>query len=255
MATPFNAGYTYPQHRLSITDNLRAGNAVSAAGQLNGVPVVLRQFENLGNVGVAVANNILTAYTAAALVTVPPNAHPIGGSLAVPANSTTGGLVATMDFPRTVSVVSNNAGDTTQTVLISGFDYYGAAMSQLLSLNGETAVVTLKAFMSVASITFSALTAGAVTVGTGAAIGLSYLLATGNIPVGSYVTTSTGVAAADAGTVVVPDPTSPATNLTGDVRGTYLPATTEAAATTTFYLEYVTLGGPTNAQAFGVTQA
>src|SRR5258708_2392047 len=76
MATPFNAAYTFPQHRISVTDNLRAGNALSAANQLTGVPVSLLQFEVLGAVNVAATNNILTATPFAGAGSVPRNATP-----------------------------------------------------------------------------------------------------------------------------------------------------------------------------------
>lgn len=245
MTTPFNAAYTFPQHRITVTDNLRSGNAVSAANQLAGVPVSLKQFENLGAVGVAVTNNILTATPFVGAGAVPPNAAPAGGSLV--------GGVETMDFPRVYQMASSNAGDTTQLVTITGTDYYGAPMTQTRTLNGTTPVLSLKAFYTINNIAVSAAMVGNLTVGTAAALGLSYALLPGSLLVGTK--NVSGVVTADAGTVVQADATSPATALTGDVRGTYLPAAAENSATTTLYAEYQALGGPLNTSAFGQTQA
>jgi hypothetical protein len=256
MTTPFNAAYTFPQHRISVTDNLRAGNAVSAAMQLLGVPVSLKQFENLGAVNVKATNttgvlsvNIVLSSTAfASAGSVAPNTAPTGGSLV--------GGVATFDFPRNVQIASSNTGDTTQTVTITGTDYYGAPMTQAMTLNGETSVNSTKAFYTINNIAVSATMAGNLTVGAGAAFGLSYALLGGTLPVGSKVTAvgPPATVSADAGTVVYPDTTSPATSTTGDVRGTYTPAATPNG-TTIFYVEYQTAGGPLNVNAFGQPQA
>jgi hypothetical protein len=245
MTAPFNGAYVFPPHRVSVTDNLRAGNALSAANQLLGVPVSLKQFEVLGAVAVAATNNILTATAFAGAGSVAPNAAPAGGSLIAG--------VATVDFPRNLQFVSSNAGDTTQTITITGTDYYGAPMTQATALNGTTPVFTKKAFYTVSSIASSAALVGNLTVGTGPALGLSYALLTGSLVVGTK--NVSGTISADAGTVVQPDATNPATSATGDVRGTYSPAAAENAATTTFYVEYQTLGGPLNSSAFGQTQA
>jgi hypothetical protein len=248
MATPFNAAYTFPQHRISVTDNLRAGNAVSAATQLLGVPVSLKQFENLGAPAVSATNNILTATAFGSAGSAVPNAAPAGGSLV--------GGVATVDFPRTLQFASSNAGDTTQTVTITGTDYYGAPMTQALLLNGTTVVTTKKAFYTVNNIAVSATMAGNLTVGTFTGLGLSYALLGGTLPVGSRVTAigPPATVLADAGTVVYPDTTSPATSATGDVRGVYTPAAAMNGATI-FYVEYQSAGGPLNVSAFGQPQA
>lgn len=244
MTTPFNAAYTFPQHRISVTDNLRAGNAVSAANQLVGVPVSLKQFENLGAPAVAAANNIGAALAYAGAGALAPNATPAGGSLV--------GGVATVDFPRALVVVSSNAGDTTQTITITGTDYYGAPMTQTFALNGTTPRNGLKAFYTISSIASSAALAGTLNVGTLNVFGLSYAILTGSLVVGTKNTA--GVITADAGTVVQPDFTSPATGATGDVRGTYAPAATPNGAII-LYAEYQTQGGPLNISAFGQPQA
>lgn len=248
MVTPFNSAYTYPQHRISVTDNLRAGNAISAAGQLNGVPVALKQFEGLGNPTPVVASMLITAGVAGMTAGV---ANPM---TAASANGVviTGG-VATLDFPRNVTVTSD--GTDTTTLLVQGADYYGAAMSELITLSGSGSTIDagLKAFYTVNSVTATATTNGNIGVSLGKVLGLSFALLPGSLLVGTK--NISGTTSADAGTVVAADTTSPATSTTGDVRGTYSPAGTLVRATTNFYAEYQTLGGPSNVNAFGVTQA
>lgn len=256
MTTPFNAAFTFPQHRISVTDNLRAGNAVSAATQLLGVPVSLKQFENLGAVnvgatnttGVLTVNIILSAQAFAGAGSVSPGVAPTGGSLV--------GGVATMDYPRGVEVTSSSVSDTTQTVTITGTDYYGAPMTQALVLNGQTAVASKKTFYTVSNIAVSAALVGNLYVGETNLLGLSYALQGGTLPVGSKLTAvgPPATVSSDAGTVVFPDTTSPATSLTGDVRGTYTPAATPNG-TTIFYVEYQTAGGPLSVNAYGQPQA
>ena len=248
MTTPFNGAYFYPQHRVSITDNLRSGNAASSAGQLLGVPLQNFVREVLGALNVQATNT-----TGVMSVNVALAAQPIAGATTVPANTApTGGTlvagVATFDFPRNMLYASANAGDTTQTILAQGFDYYGAPMSELITLNGQTSVVGKKAFASVASFTVSAATAGNISVGAGGAFGLSYKIAQGGFNKGLL-----NFNTADAGTVIGPDQTNPATTATGDVRGTYTPAGT-VNGTNIYYVQYFALNGPNNSDGYGQAQ-
>ena len=126
----------------------------------------------------------------------------------------TNGLLV-LDTPRCVDVVSAGAGDTTQTATFSGFDQYGKAMTQTVTLNGTTRVSTTKAFKSIASIRISAATAGNISAGTTDTIGLPYKIATKDYLMFTYNETVGLLAAATKA-----DATSPATVSTGDVRGT-----------------------------------
>jgi len=147
-------------------------------------------------------------------------------------------------------------------------------MSQLVTLNGETTVATLKAFYEVTSIFISAALAGNITVDVGNTFGLSYKpTETGMIKV-STVTMASGVigttgplqdypfynnsgTASLGGTFVNADNTSPATTATGDVRGTYLPHATPNGATNNglvFGIIYEAANGPNNSDGFGQTQ-
>lgn len=242
MTAPFNTAYQFPQHRVSVSDNPRWGNAVSSAGQLNGVSMALLQCENMGAPAAAGATTVLTATAiAGATPVLAPNAIPTGGTLVAG--------VATVDFPRNLVYVSSNAGDSTQTVTITGTDYYGAPMTELITLTGTGSVAGKKAFYTISNIAVSAALAGNLSVGTGGKLGLSYKIAQGGFIQGKLDPNT-----ADAGTVVMPDQTSPATSSTGDVRGTYAPAGA-LNGTNNYHVTYVALGGPNNSDGFGQTQA
>lgn len=162
-------------------------------------------------VGVATAVAAAQAVAGAANLT-------INGTLAVNA-------AVTFDVPRAVTVVSANAGDTTQTATVYGKDEYGSDMRETLTLNGTTAVTGKKAFKSVSRVAMSALTAGNVSCGSSNVLGLPIFL-----PEVAFVLKEIqdGVAAT-AGTTVKAD-TAKATATTGDVRGTYLPNATPDGA-------------------------
>lgn len=134
----------------------------------------------------------------------------------------TGATRYNLDVARCLTVVSNNIGDTTQTVTVTGFDFYGLPMTSRVTLNGTTAVLTPKAFKAVTAIAVSAATAGSTTVGTSDRLGLPYRVTDAGYV--SHVKWA-GVLAADTGTFVPAVVTSPSTVLLGDVRGLYTPST------------------------------
>lgn len=166
-----------------------------------------------------------------------------------------GGLSTVLDTPRGLTMVSTNAGDTTQTATINGTDLYGQAVSQRITLNGTTPVLTTKAFKIIDSITISAVTVGNISAGTTNVLGMPI-----RVTDRGYLDPSwNNTLARDASTIVVADATTPATNLTGDVRGTLTPST----ATDGVKRLVVCIGVPgiasgpqaTRIGAFGVTQA
>lgn len=126
-----------------------------------------------------------------------------------------------LDTPRTVSLDSSSAGDTTQTATVYGYDVYGQAMSEAVALNGQTEVYTKKAFKSVTRIAISALTAGNINAGFTDTLGLPV-----RVTNAGYIVSAKwdNTLADDAGTFVAADTTSPATTTTDDVRGTYVPS-------------------------------
>jgi hypothetical protein len=142
------------------------------------------------------------------------------GNATINGASATSG-VATFDYARTVSCKSSNVGDTTQTVTVTGTDYYGQAQTELMTLNGTTTVNGLKAFKTITQVAVDAALAGNLSVGDGDSFGLPYKVT----DAGYLLRTGWANAVADnAGTFVAADTTSPATNATGDVRGTFKPS-------------------------------
>lgn len=74
--------------------------------------------------------------------------------------------VGQADVARRVVAASANAGDTTQTITVTGTDRYSNSISEALLLNGTTPVFTTQDFLTVTKATISAATAGNVTLGT-----------------------------------------------------------------------------------------
>jgi hypothetical protein len=149
-------------------------------------------------------------------------AQAIGGAANAVINGTlaTAG-VATNDVCRALQMVSTNVGDTTQTVTVTGTDYYGRTQTQIKTLNGTTPVLFTKSFKTVTQVAVSAVMVGNISVGNRDAIGLPFRV----IDVVYVVSVKwNATLAQDAGTFTAADVTSPATNATTDVRGMYLPA-------------------------------
>lgn len=126
-----------------------------------------------------------------------------------------------LDVPRCVTVKATGAN--TATYLISGYDQYGQPMSQLIAAPSTSTVATTKAFKTVTSVTNANATAGTngLEVGYNDKFGLPV-----RVSDVAYVQSVKWAAtlAADAGTLVAADTTSPATTSTTDVRGCYTPS-------------------------------
>jgi len=144
-----------------------------------------------------------------------------------------------------------------QTVTVSGFDYYGQAMSEAItsSTSASTGVSGKKAFFVITGVTTSGSFGGPVTVGTTDILGLpvrafnaGYIVHTG----------WDNVITDDAGTFVAAD-TATATTTTGDVRGTYVPSSATNGIkrlVVTIALPAIAVGpNATRIGALGVTQA
>lgn len=135
------------------------------------------------------------------------------GGLATGINGTlASGGVATFDVPR--NVVASWTG--TAVLTVTGTDQYGATVVE--SSGSGTSMTGKKAFKTVTGISVSA-DVTALTVGTGVVLGLPAFLESAADVLAEYE----DGAAASAGTVV-PGDTATATATTGDVRGTYDPA-------------------------------
>ena len=168
------------------------------------------------------------------------------GNLTINGASATGG-VATFDVARTITIVSTNAGDTTQTATVTGTDVYGLAMSELITFNGTTAVTGQKAFKTVTRVAISAALTGNGSVGSTDVFGFPFRANTRNYVLtawnGAFVTTGT-FAAADA---------TVATTTTNDVRGTYaVPDAADGSKRLTLWM-YI-FDDDTQTGLYGVTQ-
>jgi len=159
------------------------------------------------------------------------------------------------DVPRAVSLTS--AGNISAVVFtVSGYDVYGQAMSATLNGPNANTVNTLKAFYQVTQIAVSAAVATNTSAGSSDVLGLPVICSDAG-----YVDRAgwAGALAADAGTFVAADATTPATSATGDVRGTYKPSSASNGARRLVMgiLLPSTAVGPqaTRAGALGVTQA
>ena len=145
------------------------------------------------------------------------------------------------DAPRALQVVSSNAGDTARTVTIRGFDEFGNAMTEVLTLNGATPVLGKKAFNTVVSYQASVALLGNLSIGTQNVFGLPVVLD----QVGNIIKENTdGAVSGTAGTYVAADFTLPS-GTTGDVRGTYVPNT--APNGTHYYDLFIFNSDPTGA--------
>ena len=165
---------------------------------------------------------------------------------------TDGTTVIQLDLPRAIKV---NSSTTARAFTVSGYDYYGQAMSEVITVSvAGTAVTGKKAFFQVSGVTIAG-SATAVVVGTSDVLGLPVRVF--NV---AYIASvkSNNTLAQDAGTFVAAD-TATATTTTGDVRGTYVPATASDGIVRTvmgILLPAIAVGpNATRVGALGVTQA
>jgi len=163
-----------------------------------------------------------------------------------------GTTVIQLDLPRAIKV---NCSTTARAFTVSGYDYYGQAMTETITVaTAGTAVTGLKAFFQISGVTIAG-SATAAVVGTSDKLGLPVRVF--NV---AYVTSvkSNNTLAQDAGTFVAADMAT-ATATTGDVRGTYTPATASdgtVRTVMTIALPGIAIGpNATRVGALGVTQA
>jgi hypothetical protein len=171
-----------------------------------------------------------------------------------------GSTVLQLDLPRAVQLTTvSGTISTSRTITVSGFDYYGQAMSEAIATGTTSSAVAnvagKKAFFQISSIAISGALPVAITVGTTDVLGLPVRVF--NV---AYIASvkSNSTLAQDAGTFVAAD-TATATTTTGDVRGTYVPATASNGIVRTvmgILLPSIAVGpNATRTGALGVTQA
>lgn len=115
-----------------------------------------------------------------------------------------------------ISGVASGSGGT---VLVRGYDAYGYPMSQLVTVAaGANTVNTLKAFKAITSVTPNFTDTHTLSVGTADIFGFPLYA---NLPSDIYIVYNNTVVTALGTGFTAGDTTTPATNLTGDVRGTY----------------------------------
>jgi hypothetical protein len=196
----------------------------------------------------AVTNNIAASQTAAGAGAVTLTA----GTSAKSVVRNDGTTAIQLDLPRAIKV---NCSTTARAFTINGYDYYGQAMSEVITVaTAATAVTGKKAFYQVTSATIAG-SATAVVIGTSDVLGLPVRVF--NVAYVSSVK-SNSTLAQDAGTFVAADMAT-ATTTTGDVRGTYTPATASdgtVRTVMTIALPGIAVGpNATRVGALGVTQA
>jgi hypothetical protein len=150
---------------------------------------------------VGLAASVLTAKTPTGAITYSGTqlAFGTGGTTRVLLND--GTTVTQLDYPRAVAVTTAAGSPTNSVITVSGFDYYGEPMTEIIQSGTVASTQTLgrKAFFQISSVAFSAATAVAVTVDTTNVLGLP-----ARISDAAYILTNkfTGSVSADAGTFV-----------------------------------------------------
>jgi hypothetical protein len=161
-------------------------------------------------------NNIATASVYTSTVTLTAGT---GTTSVVRADGVT---VVQLDVPRAVATTTGAGSPTTRNVTISGYDYYGQPMSEVIATGAvaSTTVNGKKAFFQISGITISGSPVVTVAVGTTDILGVPVRMT--NVAYVSSVRWDSTLAA-DAGTFVAAVTTA-ATTTSGDVRGTYVPS-------------------------------
>jgi hypothetical protein len=198
-----------------------------------------------------VANNIATAQSPTATFTL------TAGTSVKSVTLNNGTTALQLDLPRALIITIGTGTIANQTITISGYDYYGQAMSEAIATGTvqSTTKTGKKAFFIITSITTTGAVGGTVAVGTTDILGLPVRVF--NV---AYIASvkSNNTLAQDAGTFVAAD-TATATTTTGDVRGTYVPATASDGTVRTvmgILLPSIAVGpNATRVGALGVTQA
>lgn len=164
-----------------------------------------------------------------------------------------GTTVIQLDVPRALQV---NCSTTARAFTVSGYDYYGQAMSEVITVSSAgTAVSGKKAFYQISGATIAG-SATAVQIGTTDVFGMPVRV----IDAGYIVKVGFANALAqNAGTFTVADMAT-ATTGTGDVRGTFLPTSSSANGSNrlvvTIAVPAIAVGpNATRTGALGVTQA
>ena len=170
----------------------------------------------------AVPQAKLTTNIVAAVITTATTLTLAAGAGVTSVTTTSGATVLQLDCPRAVSTTTGAGSPTSVNITVSGFDYYGQAMSEVIATGtaASTTVNGKKAFYQISSVVSSGASVVTIAVGTTDILGAPL-----RITDRGYVCRAgwDNTLAEDAGTMTVAA-TQTATTTTGDVRGTYLPS-------------------------------
>ncbi len=111
-------------------------------------------YEGVGPLGRVYIYDVVPAALSATAVCAA-QAIAAAGNATINGSSASGG-VATFNACRNFSVVSSSASDTTQTVTVTGTDFWGQAQTCTLTLNGTTTVNGVKGFKTITRVAVSA---------------------------------------------------------------------------------------------------
>ena len=163
----------------------------------------------------AVANNVATAQTTSSTIT-------LTAGTSVKSVVTAYGTVLQLDCPRALSIVSGTGTLTDRNVTITGYDYYGQPMSEVIATGTvqSTTVPGKKAFYQISGATISGALGATIAIGTNDLLGIPV-----RVTDGGYICHVgwNGSFTIDGGTFVAAA-TATATTTTGDVRGTFDPS-------------------------------
>lgn len=204
--------------------------------QRSGVPVSFLTKVSLGSPAAADANFLVNAATSTELPDTTTITYTSATDGTSPLDDTTRAAVSTVKVadgssqsvfvlptPRALTLVVTHASSVVaMTTLITGYDVYGRLQTELhtTTATGTTkTTVGKKAFKYVKSIAFTSAgnaTTNTANLGTNDILGLPYKLASKADCLGVWFNDTADASA----TIVAADATSPATNATGDPRGT-----------------------------------
>jgi hypothetical protein len=248
---------------LDMPRGVRVTTATAAAATLASVAVTGTggQISYTSQAGLVTGQRVTVSGTLSGTATITgytdPTTYILTAVTATTATLTTTAGAAVVTTAGTTTGLTFTLGVAPVTVTVSGFDVYGQAMSEAITSSAavSTAVNGLKAFYLVTSVSVSGATGTALTVGTTNVLGCPV-----RVPNIAYVASvkSNNALAQDGGTFIAAD-TATATTTTGDVRGTYTPATASNGIVRTvvgILLPAIAVGpNATRVGALGVTQA
>ena len=248
---------------LDVPRGISVTTATAAVATLSSVAVTGTggQISYTSQAGLVTGQRVVVSGTLSGTATITgyttPTTYILTAVTATTATLTTTAGAAVVTTAGTTTGLTFTLGVAPVTVTVSGFDIYGQSMSEAITSSAavSTAVNGLKAFYLVTSVSVSGATGTAITVGTSNVLGCPV-----RVPNIAYVASvkSNNALAQDGGTFIAAD-TATATTTTGDVRGTYTPATASNGIVRTvvgILLPAIAVGpNATRVGALGVTQA